>query len=178
MTSLDWARLGELTPTGAAEQNGRMDSGPASQRPDSEILSAVRRWILVILLLGLIGTGTELLLMRHFEDSWQLVPAVLIAASLPALIGAAVVRRRAFVRILQFVMVLFILSGAIGIVLHCRGKLEFKREVDPALRGMALFWEAMKGIMPPALAPGSMIQMGLLGLAYAYRHPATSRVKG
>jgi hypothetical protein len=72
-------------------------------------------------------------------------------------------------------MLLFVLSGATGIVLHCRAKIEFKREVDPSLGGVGLFWEAMKSQAPPALAPGVMIQMGLLGLAYIYRHPGLEK---
>ncbi|HYJ16246.1 MAG TPA: hypothetical protein VE170_12200 [Candidatus Limnocylindria bacterium] len=33
---------------------------------------------------------------------------------------------------------------------------------------------------PPLLAPGSMVQLGLLGLAYTYKHPAlkSSQRKG
>jgi hypothetical protein len=30
----------------------------------------------------------------------------------------------------------------------------------------------MKAKAPPALAPASMIQLGLLGLLYTYRHPS------
>ena len=40
---------------------------------------------------------------------------------------------------------------------------------------MALFWKAMAAKTPPALAPGAMTQLGLLGLAYAFRHPALGR---
>ncbi|MFB3131882.1 MAG: hypothetical protein ACE10K_05095, partial [Rhodothermales bacterium] len=48
---------------------------------------------------------------------------------------------------------------------------EFELEMYPTLKGLELFWESIKGATP-ALAPGTMIQLGLLGWAYTYRHPA------
>ena len=44
--------------------------------------------------------------------------------------------------------------------------------MDPALSGMALFQKAILAKAPPALAPGAMTQLGLIGLAYTFRHPA------
>ena len=41
------------------------------------------------------------------------------------------------------------------------------------MRGLELVWEALKGATP-ALAPGAMAQLGLVGLAFAYRHPLLS----
>jgi hypothetical protein len=69
-------------------------------------------------------------------------------------------------------MVLFIASGLIGLVLHYIGNREFQREMDPALGGWALFVKVMTAKAPPALAPSVMVQMGLLGLLYTYRHPS------
>ena len=36
--------------------------------------------------------------------------------------------------------------------------------------------EALKGRMPPVLAPGMMIHLGLLGLAWTWKHPAAIKV--
>ena len=81
-------------------------------------------------------------------------------------------------RVFQVMMILFILSGLTGLVLHFQGKMEFKLETNPSLNGMALFWETIKGAtLPPVLAPGVMIQLGLLGLAYAYRHQTVNQSK-
>ncbi|MFL6279892.1 MAG: hypothetical protein ACJ731_07260, partial [Vicinamibacterales bacterium] len=52
---------------------------------------------------------------------------------------------------------------------------EFQREVDPAIVGRELVVKAMTAKTPPALAPGSMSQLGLIGLAYAYRYPLRRR---
>ncbi|MCI0660843.1 MAG: hypothetical protein L0220_07190 [Acidobacteria bacterium] len=133
-------------------------------------LAAIRIIILAIFLIGSIGTGTELLLLGHTETLWQCLPLVLISISFVALIAHALVRKRVTMRVFQVIMILFILSGLIGLMLHYQGKMEFKLETNPALSGMELFWETIKGAtVPPVLAPGMMIQIGLIGLAYAYR---------
>jgi hypothetical protein len=133
----------------------------------------MRGALLVIFLLGALGIGTELLLVGHTEDRWQWVPLLLISLSLVALLCHAVIRRAPTVRVFQITMILFMISGVVGLLLHYQGKAEFKLETNPDLAGLKLFWEAIKGAaVPPVLAPGVMIQMGLLGLAWTFRHPA------
>jgi hypothetical protein len=38
-----------------------------------------------------------------------------------------------------------------------------------------LFSTVMTAKAPPAMAPGAMVQLGLIGLVYCYRHPAIPR---
>ena len=141
-------------------------------------LERLRSFLLVILMLTLLGTGAELLLVGHFEEVWQWIPLVLIPLALLVLALLAASRKAALVRIWQGLMILFLLSGVTGLGLHWNGKMEFKRESNPSLTGWKLFREAMQTESPPPLAPGVMLQMGLLGLAYAFRHPALqSRLK-
>jgi hypothetical protein len=93
-----------------------------------------------------------------------------------SLFGAVVVWRRpspSTVRFFQAVMLLCVVAGVVGIVLHYRGNVEFELEHEP-LHGWKLFWESIRGATP-ALAPGAMAQLGLLGLVYCYRHPALRR---
>ncbi len=85
---------------------------------------------------------------------------------------------RASVRALQFVMSLFVAAGLAGVALHFQSTLEFQREIDPSLAGFGLVLKALQAKAPPALAPGVMVQLGLLGLAFAYRHPALGAGKG
>ena len=47
-------------------------------------LSSLRRLLLGLLLLGLVGTAAELVLMGHDEDAWQLIPLVVIAMAVLA----------------------------------------------------------------------------------------------
>ena len=65
-------------------------------------------------------------------------------------------------------MVLLMLSGATGSVLHFRASMEFKREVDPSLSGFALFSSVVQAKAPPALSPGTLALLGLLGFAVRF----------
>lgn len=143
----------------------------ARWRAEGPTLTAVRSFLLAILVIGVVGTGMELVLLEHTDGAWQWAPLVLLALALPILVWHAAARRRASTRALQAMMLLFILSGVAGLVLHYRGNVEFELEMHPSLEGLGLVWGAMTGATP-ALAPGTMIQLGLLGLAYTYRHPA------
>ena len=144
----------------------------SSQTEPAAVLATLRRFLLAIVGLGLFGTGTELLLMGHYEDPWQLVPLVVIALSLAVLGWHTVSGGAASLRAHCLAMALLMISGALGIVLHYRGNMEFQLEIDASLRGLPLFLKVMNAKAPPALAPGNMALLGLLGLAYAYRHPA------
>jgi hypothetical protein len=81
-------------------------------------------------------------------------------------------------RVFQATMLLFVISGFAGLFLHYQGNVEFELEMYPSLKGLELFRKAIKGTTPPTLAPGTMIQLGLLGLAYTYRHPVFSKSAG
>lgn len=142
--------------------------------PSRQRLPSLRRLLLALLLLGLVVTGTDLILLEHFEDRWQLVPLILIGVGL-AVLGAHVIQRgSSSLRVLRITMVLYLLAGLTGLVLHHRGSSEFQLEVNPGLGGFDLFWKTVKAKAPPALAPAAMLHLGLLGLAYGYRHPVLS----
>ena len=136
---------------------------------------AARRILLAILLLGIAGISAELLLMAHTEDVYQLIPLVL--AGLAVITVVLVLRRPSpgTIRLFQAVMVLFLISGVAGAYLHFQVNMEFQLEMDPALSGLALYRKAILAKTPPALAPGAMIQLGLIGLAYTFRHPALDK---
>ncbi len=134
-------------------------------------LETLRAALLAVLTLGIAGMGVELFLLGHTEDVWQWTPIVLLAGAV-VVIGCHVVRPGvASVRALQSVMALFVASGMVGLALHYKGNVEFEREMYPSLAGWQLFKQAMTGATP-SLAPGTMVQFGLLGLLYAFRHPA------
>jgi|SRR5688572_14278653 len=135
----------------------------------------MRGLVLVAFLVGVLGTAAELLLVGHTEGFWQWLPLLLMGISLVALALCLATRSVFGLRTFQTLMILFLGSGLVGLFLHYDGKVEFKRESDPSLTGWPLFRDAMKSAVPPALAPAAMIQFGILGLAYAYRHPAFSR---
>ena len=130
----------------------------------------LRYLLLAVLAFSSAGSLLELVLLEHTEDLPQLIPLVLLAASLAA-IGALVVKPGAAgIRAFQGLMLLFIVSGVAGLYWHYVANVEFELEMYPTRGGFELFWESLKGATP-ALAPGLMSALGLLGLIYTFRHP-------
>lgn len=147
------------------DPNRSRPSTPATATP------TYRRLILALIAIGAVGLLTELLLLEHFEDTWQWAPVVSLALTIITSAALIVRPTRGTLRAFQVVMVACVAFGAIGVVLHLKGNVEFELEGKPDLRGWPLYWEALRGAVP-ALSPGALAQLGLLGLLYAYRHPA------
>lgn len=145
-------------------------SGVRPARRPAATLLLLRRALLGIFVLGAAGTGVELVLLGHTEDVWQWIPVGLLGASLLLLAAYAFAPGRAGIRAFQGLMLLFLGAGVLGAVLHYQGNAEFEREMVPAVAGWDLFREAMTGATP-GLAPGTMLWLGLVGLAWAFRHP-------
>ena len=134
-------------------------------------MRALRALALCLFVFGCLGTGVELMLLEHHEELWQRLPLWLLAAGLLLAVATVVMRGGRSLRSFQVAMIAFVVSGLVGIWLHYGVNVEFERERYPSLAGAALFEKAVQGATP-ALAPGSMIQLGLLGLIYTFRHPA------
>ena len=132
-------------------------------------LQLLRRFLLVILTIGMAGTVVELLLLKHDEDAIQLVPLVLLGGGLASVAWHAVRPGTASARVVRMVMTAFVAAGLAGVYYHYRANVEFQLETDLSLAGAALLWKVLAAKAPPALAPGVMIQFGLLGMAYTYR---------
>lgn len=138
---------------------------------DRSTLAALRRLLVATLLLGMLGTSGELLLIGHFESGWQIVPLALLAVGFVVVVWQLRSAGSSAVRTLQLVMTLFVVAGVLGVGLHYSGNAEFELEMYPTLRGLALIGGTLTGATP-VLAPGSMALLGLVGLAYTYRHPS------
>jgi hypothetical protein len=131
-------------------------------------LSTISTVILVVLTFGMVGLLAELLLIAHYEDATQWIPLVLLAVGLVALAIDLVLARGWTQLLVQLTMVLVVAAGALGIYFHFHGSREFQLEMDPQMRGTTLVWHVMRAKSPPTLAPGSMVQLGILGLGYVY----------
>jgi len=138
----------------------------------SDPLRVFRRLLQGLVAIGLAGTAIELILLEHYEEATQVLPLAAIALSLAALALYFTTRRAVGVRMFQLSMALLIAVGAVGVVLHYEGSLEFQRDMDPTASNWQLFTKAIRAKAPPALAPGVLAQLGLLGLVSTYRHPA------
>ena len=137
----------------------------------------IRRLLLALVAFGLVGTATELVLLKHYEEFWQITPLVLLAAALGSVVAEATVGSARTLWALRLFMSLLILAGVAGVVLHYQGNLEFQADMDPTASQWELFKKVIRAKAPPALAPGSMMQLGLLGLIYSYRHPSLSHTQ-
>ena len=143
----------------------------AESKLKTPAIPALRRVLLALFLVGTFGAAADLFLLEHFEDKLQLIPLVLLGLAVIVLVWHVIHRGRASLRVFQAVTMLFVIAGLTGLVLHYQGSAEFQMEVNPDLSGMELFMKAIRAKAPPALGPGAMINLGLLGLAYVYRHP-------
>ena len=142
-----------------------------SKRDSGTIL---RRGLLLIFVLGTVGLGTELLLLGHFEEWRQQVPLVLLVLGLVLLAVRILYRGTIILRLFRLAMLAFVLGGMVGLWFHLSSNMEFELEMYPTLTGLELLSKALGGAMP-ALAPGALVQLGLIGFLYTYQHPALSR---
>jgi predicted tellurium resistance membrane protein TerC len=138
---------------------------------ESETLASIRKLLLGALAVGVVGTSGELILLRHIDKPAQWIPLAALAAAVPILIWHASSPSAASVRTLQVLMLAFVVLGVVGVGLHYDGNVEFERELNPNERGWTFVRKTVAGATP-VLAPGSMVLLGLVGLAHAYRHPA------
>lgn len=136
-----------------------------------DALSLIRRGILALLAFGCVGVISELVLLEHYEELRQLIPLTLLSLTLATILWHWIVGGRRSLRALQVVMILLIIAGVVGIFLHLGSNYDFERELEPDLGGLPFWLGVIRGDLP-TLAPGTLVQFGLLGLLYAYRHPA------
>lgn len=140
-----------------------------------ESAESLRRPLLALLAFGLLGTITELLLLGHYDGALQWIPLGLIVLALATILLHLRSGSAASITALRVVMTTLVLAGALGVLLHYRGNLEFQRDMDPTASAWELFKKVVRAKAPPALAPGAMAQLGLLGWIYTWRHPALGR---
>ena len=132
--------------------------------------ASLRQLLLLLLFIGILGLSVELLLLRHAESFSQLIPHVTLFIGLLTTAAVSFRPSPATLRAFQLGMLLFLVVGLLGVVLHLKGNVEFALERNPSLSGASLAWKALRGATP-ALAPGALAQLGLIGLLFTYRHP-------
>jgi hypothetical protein len=103
---------------------------------------------LALVALGTVGMCIELVLLEHYRDPNQLIPLSVGGVTLLIVMWAAIAPGIVAVRTLQFAMLVYVGCAIVGGTLHLQADVE-----------------------APALAPGLMAQLGLLGLLATYQHP-------
>lgn len=163
-------KAARLARRATADYTHRMTLFPAEPHGGRTEIGTIRRVLVALVILGAMGLIAELLLLEHYETAWQYAPIALLVFAMVTGTVAALRPSHTVLRIFQSVMVLCVASGLVGVFLHYQGNVEWEIERNAAMRGWELFREAMMGATP-ALAPGAMAQLGLVGLAFAWRHP-------
>ena len=155
------------------------DAGPTSHvmNDRSGIEKQLRRFLLALFSFGVAGTFVELIALGHYEDQWQLVPLFVLSIALVSAGLQTFAAGRLSLGMLKTVALVMMAAGVAGIILHYRGNLEFQLETNPDLGGWELFTKIVHAKVPPALAPGVMAQLGLVGLIYCFRHPLARRAE-
>lgn len=129
----------------------------------AHILSRIRLLLLALLAFGAVGLMVELVLLEHWEAATQLVPLVLLGASVVVAVAALLLPGRTTRRLLRITMIAAIVAGCVGAVFHYRSNAQLEVELAPDRSATEIFSAAMRG-GTPTLAPGALIQLGLLGL--------------
>jgi len=137
--------------------------------------ASLRQLLLALVFIGIVGLEVELALLRHAESFTQWIPHVALMIGLLSTVAVYFRPGRPTLKVFQLVMLAFLVVGALGVFYHLKGNVEFALERDPSLTGVGLLWKAVRGASP-ALAPGALPQLGLLGLLYGYKHPAHTGV--
>lgn len=132
-------------------------------------LVSVRRYLLLLVCLACVATTTELWMMGHHEDPWQWAPLGIMTVCVAGAIWVMTTWSASAVQVFRGLMVLLMLAGALGTVLHYRANMEFQLEMDPSLFGVALMEKILHAKAPPSLAPGNMALVGLIGLVAVWR---------
>ena len=139
--------------------------------PESSTLTFIRRLLLALLAVGIVGTAAELILLGHVDSAAQWIPVVALAAAVQLLLWHAARPGPRTVRVIRLLMYAYIAFGIIGVGLHYDGNVEFEHELHPKDAGLTFLRHTIAGATP-VLAPGSMMLLGLLGIAHTYRHPS------
>lgn len=144
----------------------------------ADVLPLIRRGVLAVLVLGCVGLIGELMLLEHYSEINQLPPLILCAAMVIAAIAHWFGNGRKSLRALQVIALLMVFAGALGVYFHGEenyghARRDAEEYGDPTTG--AAFWKTVVQGDAPALAPGTLIQFGLLALLATYRHPALKR---
>ena len=138
---------------------------------DANVLSRLRRFLLVTSALLFVGALAELWLVGHAESATQLIPFVLCGLGLVFSLAALVRPGRAALLALRACLALVALGSLYGVYEHVVENVEFQREIMPGSTTGELVSAGLGGANP-LLAPGVLALAAALGMAATYYHPA------
>ncbi len=147
----------------------------ASVSTEDQTLSRVRLLVLAAMVAALIVTEAELIYVGHTNsNNGQIIAVVLVGIGLAVSTWHVIARNTPSIVVFRVAMYLFLVFGIDGMLAHYHSAVQAALKARPALAGWTLLHAAISGKIP-LLAPGMMIQIGLLGLVYTFRHPLDVR---
>jgi hypothetical protein len=139
----------------------------------AEVLSRLRKFLLMLAVLLFAGALIELWLVGHTAEFVQWVAFVLAGVGASSSLLALFRLGPATVRILRVCMLVVALGSFFGIYQHISGNIALAREVHPDYSTSQLFWRGLQG-GNPLLAPGILVVAALLALSATYRYEVTT----
>jgi hypothetical protein len=136
----------------------------------------VRASLLGIVLFGLVGMIVELVFLRHTEGALEILPIALMLAALAVLIWNALRKTEVSRGILLTIMAGLVVSGLVGVWLHYDANVGYERDSNPGAATEEVYRKAVMGATP-TLAPGAMIELGLIGMLFALLRPTTTEAQ-
>jgi hypothetical protein len=147
-----------------------------------EVLNRLRRVLLALATMLLLGTLVELWLVNHNEDAIQWVPFVLCGLGLVAILLYVLRKTQTTIWFLRIVMTLMMLGSVLGIYLHVSKNMSLEREMHPTASSSQV-WRKGFGGANPLLAPGILAISAILILLASYKYdvvngsPASSELR-
>lgn len=133
-----------------------------SYRGESFRLKQITLLSLLFLVSGIL---IELYLLGHYEDRSQLIPVLITGASLILVIVVSFRKTVFTLGLFKAALILAGLSGVYGTYLHLQANFEFEQDMTPTAGTLELLTKSLSGALP-ALAPGSMIVLAMIGYLY------------
>ena len=137
------------------------------------ILSRLRTFLLGFSAFLCVGTIAELAFIGHWGNPLQILPFVLCALGLVAIVMFFRKANQRNLNILRWVMVLNFVGSIFGVFEHIEENINFALEIKPSTAGLDLILKGLGGANP-LLAPGMLAIAALLVFAALYYHPAKS----
>ncbi len=138
---------------------------------DEMVLDRLRRFLLAMAGLLLIGTLVELVAIKHWDQPLQITPFTLSIVGLAGVAWAWFRTERKSLLAVRWLMVPLALGSLVGVFFHVRGNIEIFTETHAHASLMAIVGAAMGG-HNPLVAPGMLALAGILAGATTYYHPA------
>lgn len=138
------------------------------------IVARLRRFLLAMASLLLLGTLVELLLIKHWDEPLQLVPFILSAVGLAGVVWAWVKSERGPLLALRGLMIPLALGSLVGVFVHVSSNIEIYTETHANAGTLAVIAAGLGG-HNPLVAPGMLALAGILAAAATYGHPALAQ---